>query len=140
MKYQIALIVPSVVAGFISGIALRFVSKEVSEMHDFILYIWDTFWPEVIGCIVFLVVWFVTWNVKFFRTLRSEEEKKFQSSLNDWLSDKNNEFSAITKALQYERKFLSDYVDNELNKLDRKLKCYRESYGERLKKLEENRM
>lgn len=63
--------------------------------------------------------------------------KRKDKQIDTWLIEKDKQFSIILEALQEERKFLSDHVDKELNKLDRNLKHYRKSYEKRLNNLEE---
>lgn len=64
--------------------------------------------------------------------------KRKDEQIDIWLKSKDEQFNTILAALQDERKFLSDHVDKELNKLDRNLEHYRESYEKRLDKLEES--
>lgn len=136
MKYQIGPKASAFMSAIMLGIVLRFVPKEVSEMYDLILKAQNMFWPEIIACIAFLVIWFVVWNIQFFRTLRCDEEKKFRSSLND----KDKQFNALLiereKKINSIDKQFDDILNAHLARADRHIKVYRESYEKRLNKLE----
>jgi len=125
MKHLHGSIVSAFVVALGSGIVLRFFPKEGPDMYDFIFKVWNMFWPEIIAFIVFLIAWFVIWTVTFFRTLRKDEEKKFNNLVGEW----GNAWHQCVDTF-------STHVDDHLKRADRNLKTYRKDYGERLDKLE----
>jgi hypothetical protein len=95
-------------------------------MSAIVLDFLKSFWPLLIGGVVFLIIR----DIQFFHTLRRQSEKKFQS----WLTDKDKELGQFRETYN---ELLSGHVDEHLTRADRNLKTYRESYEKRLLKIEE---
>ena len=115
----------AIIGGVMSAIIAKMLVMGVRDMSEIVLDLFKSFWPLLIGGVVFLVIR----AIQFFHTLRRELEKKFQS----WLSDNDKELEQFRERYN---ELLSGHVDDHLKHADRNLKIYRESYEKRLNKLE----
>ena len=113
----------AIIGGVMSAIIAKILAMGVSGMSEIALDFLKSFWPLIIGGIVFLVIR----SIQFFYTLRRELEKKFQS----WLSNNDKELEQFRERYN---ELLSGHVDAHLKRADRNLKTSRESYEKRLNK------
>jgi uncharacterized integral membrane protein len=116
----------AIIGGIVSAIVAKMLVIGINDMSEIALSFFKSFWPLLIGGVVFLIIR----DIQFFHTLRRQLEKQFQS----WLIDKDKELGQFRETYN---ELLSGHVDEHLTRADRNLKTYRESYEKRLLKIEE---
>ncbi len=115
----------AIIGGIVSAIVAKMLVIGVNDMSEIFVSFFKSFWPLLIGGVVFLIIR----DIQFFHILRRQQEKQFQS----WLIDKDKELGQFRETYN---ELLSGHVDDHLTRADRHIKEYRESYEERLDKLE----
>ena len=116
----------AIIGGIVSAIAAKMLLIGVNDMSEIVFDFLKSFWPLLVGGIVFLIIR----DIQFFHTLRRQLEKQFKL----WIIDKDKELGQFREVYN---ELLSGHVDEHLKRADRNLKTYQESYENRLTKIEE---